>query len=117
MCQNMMVQYHPPPLLMQPNTGLGYIYTNDASTCPIYAVDFGSREVGTLLPPPPLSPIVRHTINLEDELAFTPCLHSSHISSPLKSSWKMALTSCFLLILPMAFRGILSTTLSTCGIL
>lgn len=43
--------------------------------------------------------------------------HSTHISSPLKSSWKMALTSCFLLILPMALRGMWSTTRSTCGIL
>lgn len=40
-----------------------------------------------------------------------------YISSPLKSSWKIALTNCFLLIFPIAFRGMWSTTLSTCGIL
>lgn len=38
-------------------------------------------------------------------------------SSPLKSSWKTALTSCFLLILPMALRGMWSTTRRTWGIL
>lgn len=41
----------------------------------------------------------------------------SYSSSPLKSSWKTALTSCFLLILPMALRGMWSTTRRTCGIL
>ena len=41
----------------------------------------------------------------------------SYISSPLYSSLKMACTSCFLLILPMAFRGMLSTSFITWGIL
>ena len=40
-----------------------------------------------------------------------------HISSPLKSSKNTFFTRTFLLILPMAFRSMRSTTLSTCGIL
>lgn len=41
----------------------------------------------------------------------------SYSSSPLKSSSNTALTSCFLLILPMALRGMWSTTRRTWGIL
>ena len=40
-----------------------------------------------------------------------------HISSPLNSSANTSFTRFFLLILPMALRGIWSTTRRTCGIL
>jgi len=42
---------------------------------------------------------------------------NDYISSPLASSVKTCLTNTFLLILPMAFFGISSTTFITCGIL